>query len=197
MPDFNMDSLTSNPPPRDPAFCSAMTGRFAPWYGFLGFGVLWFFVAGGVTGVALLLEVLILSGVVSQKPFPEWIGWLLMLGALVTFILAWWPFARFVRRHRGEARRLFRDGQVLPGTFEPPDLVSAGAVFNLSARTRGTRANIRFVVQEAPHTAELFSSRPLDVSPTTPCSVLFEPGCPYVAVYPREGGFVPARWKRD
>ncbi|PKN47372.1 MAG: hypothetical protein CVU59_03085 [Deltaproteobacteria bacterium HGW-Deltaproteobacteria-17] len=196
MPDFNMDSLTSNPPPRDPAFCSVMTGHFAPWYGFLGFGVLWFFVAGAVTGVALLLEVLILSGVVSQKPFPAWIGWLLTLGALVTFLLAWWPFARFVRRHRGEARRLFRDGQVLAGTFEPPDLLSIGAVFNMSARTRGTRARVRFDVEGISHTAEFFSSRPIDVSPARPCSVLFEPGCPYVAVVPREGGFVPARWRR-
>jgi len=197
MLDFEVDALTFDPPPRDPRFCSVMTGHFSPWYGFLGFGVLWFFIAGGITGVALLLEVLLLSGVISTRPFPAWIGWLLTLGSLVTFILAWWPFARFVRRHRGQARRLFRDGQVLAGTFEPPDLVSAGAVFNLSARTRGTRAKIRFVVEDASHTAELFSTRPLDVSPTTPCSVLFEPGCPYVAVYPREGGFVAARWKRD
>ncbi len=96
MPDFEVDALTFDPPPRDPRFCSVMTGHFAPWYGFLGFGVLWFFIAG-----------------------------------------------------------------------------------------------------EVPHCAEFFTSRKVEVSPTTPCSVLFEPGCPYVAVYPREGGFVAARWKRD
>jgi len=56
---------------------------------------------------------------------------------------------------------------------------------------------VRFEVEGSSHTAEFFSSRPFDVSPNTPCSVLFEAGCPYVAVYPKEGSFVPARWKRD
>jgi hypothetical protein len=99
--------------PRPDSMCAHYVRRIEPWYGFVVYGVLYYFAAfvcfaiGCIPGFAL-------GAAVGQKG-ALWVLILGLAGGGAAFVLAWWGFARWVKRKRARALPLVRDGALIEG----------------------------------------------------------------------------------
>jgi hypothetical protein len=115
-----LERLRASSPPRDAALCRTLAARLEPAWGFVAYGVLWLFVAAGVSVAPLIGFIVILNAIMTEKArvTSSWVGPAGMVIMLFGFALAWWPFAWWARRRRRRAGALFRDGQFVDGTVE-------------------------------------------------------------------------------
>jgi hypothetical protein len=151
-----------------------------PAWGFFVYGALYLFAAFVMSGVPVLALGLVLGPLAKGADstgrmvlvLVVWVG---------AFVLSWWPFARWVSRRREGARRLFRDGEVIPAVV--------GTVHHITIRgTPLTRATLTFEAKGRARSAVLsIAGFPKALEPGATISVLFADGGPYAA------GFVDGR----
>jgi hypothetical protein len=140
-----LDRLRASPPPRDAALCRLLAKRLEPAWGFIAYGILWLFVAAGLS-LAPLFGFLAVVGTMmttKERMASSWTGPAGGVCMLIGFALAWWPFIWWARRRRRRAAALFRDGQLVDGTVESVNhiYVNGGEV---------TRAKVKLTVDGRP-----------------------------------------------
>jgi hypothetical protein len=103
---------TSAPRPDD--LCARYVGKIAPWWGFAVYGIAFLVLAWLLLVVGVLLGIGVSSvlGVAKGSTLAGVFAWTF---GVATFALSWWPFARWVKRRRGAALPLLRDGELIDG----------------------------------------------------------------------------------
>lgn len=108
---FQFESTTT---PRPADVCDRFAARVTPAWGFAVYGVLYFFVAFTMFALCLLPGYLLGAAVGAKGAlWVDVLGWTL---GLAGFALAWWGFARWVKRKRRAALPLVRDGVLVDGS---------------------------------------------------------------------------------
>lgn len=108
----DLDQLHTSP--RAPELVRRIARRIEPATGFVAYGALYLFVSV-FAGLALAIGLALLAsaiGVAKDSAAQTAAVW---LGFAVGGALAWWPFAIWVRRKRGRAATLARDGVLVEG----------------------------------------------------------------------------------
>lgn len=171
-----LECVRDSGPPREEGIVRWLAGGFEPLWGFFVYGILWFFVA------------LVIAGVVPEQLF-RWLGLSTktqtdgqVAGILgLAFLLAWLPFAFWVRWRRAGARRLFRDGVLSEATM-------VSVTFETRRGIDSTKVKISFVGGSDERHAIIYvrdHHRQLVAGATVP--VLFVPEYRYCAVFPTSG----------
>jgi hypothetical protein len=163
--------------PRDATLILRLGRRFAPTWGFVAYGGLYSCLAL-VVGMAALIGVAVAAGGEHlPRPAPIWFQMLIWGVGITAFAVSWLPFARWVKRRRGDAYRLFRHGRFVDATVTSgQNIVFRGAPL--------TRAKLSFA--EAGRTREVVVSvagHPPEIVVGAVVPVLIEPNCRYSAVF--------------
>jgi len=182
----DLEQLRNAPVPRPAAMCRRHARRIDSNFGFIAYGLLWFFVANGLATAALFLGIWI----VGPKPGPVGFTFVMTLWA-GAFIGAWVMFGLWVRRRRGPATRLFRDGTVVDATVQTVRRLSMrGAPFtHATVVFRDATRERKAGVSMGGHPPELSEGR------TVP--LLYIPDYGYCAAFPVAGKLIAASLARD
>ena len=177
--------------PRHDEVCDRFVRRIAPWWGFAVYGVVYavvsmlafiaFLCVGLAVGAAL--------GAVDKSIAINVSGFAFGLPA---FALVWWHFVRWVKRRRGAARPLIRDGELVQGVVIDPFAGSAVEVARRIATDFAmSRAGVKFYRVSVQHGVDhhvlripLTSAAP---EPNSSITVLFNPATKYALVFDRAG----------
>jgi hypothetical protein len=182
--------FTESTLPRPEPFVRHYVRRIEPWYGFVIYGVLWWFVAFTAFAIGVLPGFLLAGalGIAKTSLLAKVVG---IGGGVLAFGAAWIPFVRWCKRRRARVAPLVRDGTLYDGRVFDRMSGSGGQVakrvaadFAMSQigakyyRVAFERAGMQHMLQvPAP------SGTP---SPGTPLPVLFHPSSPYAFVF--DGG---------
>jgi hypothetical protein len=174
-----LDELRASPVPRPAALCRRFAGRIDSIWGFILYGILWFCCACGIATLGLLVGVT----VVGHVPEPLGIA-VVVLCWVGSFVGSWVPFVRWVRRRRGAAERLFREGAFVDARVqEVHHLWMRGAPF--------TRAVLRATDELGAHRIGLsVGGHPPLLREGASMPVLLVRGYGYCAVFPPGGRLV-------
>jgi hypothetical protein len=176
--------------PREEAVCALFARRIEPALGFVAYGVIWFFVAGGLTAPVMLSSTWLLVQLTGPPPIPVWAVVLIMLSFVGTFLFSWWLFFRWVWRRRRRARQFFMEGVFAECTIMGHSLI------RLPRSRPLVRSAARFTVDDEIYLADLIEARP-DFRPIGSfCTILFSPNYPLVVVFEEDGTFISASWRR-
>ena len=173
-----MDDLTAlRAEPRDAALVLRLGRRLVPAWGFIAYGALYSFLAIGVGVAAMVGAAVVFGGANVGRPGPLWFQVLSRAVALGAFALSWWPFARWVKRRRSDAYRLFThgrffDARVVSGqqiVFRGAPLTRAKLCFTDGERTREVAVSL------AGHPPEIVIGAvlPMLVESSCRCSAVF------------------------
>ena len=104
----------TTPAPRPDDLCERYAARVAPWWGFAVYALAYLFVGlfAFTAGIFLAIGVKELLGVRDGSTLATVLAYTFGFAA---FALSWWPFARWVKRRRGAAMPLIRDGKLIDG----------------------------------------------------------------------------------
>jgi hypothetical protein len=163
---------------RDAAVVKRLSHRVEPTYGFILYGILYFFLsslgatAGGLLG-ALLAN---LIGLGKQSIAFS----LIMLGfSLAIWALAWWPFIAWVRRKRSNARSLVREGELCDATVATSKTDRAAQIaLKLAMGLAGSAPNVHWERVVFEYRGKKYAGvAPFDSHPEqgAACHVLFHP----------------------
>ncbi len=181
---------------REEAVCARFARKIEPTLGFVAYGTIWFFIAGGITAPVMIGTIILLDHL-HGTPLPAWSGALIMVVMLGTFLSLWWLFFRWVWRRRRRARQFFMEGVFAEGTIEPMGHTVATFLFSLNRNTgRLKRSTARFTVDGETYLASLIEARPDPRPVGSTCTLLFTPTYPLVVVFEPDGGFTSASWRR-
>lgn len=108
--------LREAPCPRDAKLCKLVAQRISPAWGFVAYGVLYFFFVPMLAFVGGLMGGMVALSSIVGKPLPPWAAVFCIVLGVVGFVLGWWPFAVWVRRRRREGFRLGEQGVLTEGT---------------------------------------------------------------------------------
>jgi hypothetical protein len=177
----DLDTLRSTPTPRPAAMCRRYARRIDSIFGFVVYGLLWFFVACGMATAALFLGIWI----VGPQPGPVGMTIVMVMWGSA-FVGAWVLFWLWVRRRLGPATLLFRDGTIVDATVQKSRRLSmrgapfthATVVWRDATRERSAGVSI------GGHPPELDEGR------TVP--IMYVPDYGYCAAFPIAGKLVPA-----
>jgi hypothetical protein len=171
--------------PREDALVRRLAARIDSVGGFIAYGILWLFAALIISQAALIGTLWFVQQILHS---PPWSATAVLVGWLLGFALAWWPFVAWVRRRRAAARRLFREGVMLEGTLLSVDFLTLkGAPFTRARfgfQHGGDRREATLSVAEHDHGLVAGGSIP----------VLFVGGYRYCAAFPSNGTTVPAAY---
>lgn len=175
---------------RDDALVKTFSRRVEPTYGFVIYGVVWFFlssfagVAGGLLG-GLICKGLGLTNESTAN------GVIVFALAIVAWAAAWIPFVRWARRKRSNARSLVREGvlcdaKVATSTTDRAAQIAVRLAMAAAGSAPGvTWERVVFDYKGKPHAAVApFNSRPAQGAP---CHVLFHPLAKYALAFSPEG----------
>ena len=130
----DLEALQAEPTPRSDALCRPLARRIDSIWGFVAYGVLWFFVGNSLAGMVPLAAALALVKVTHRAgPLPSWQLWVLAALWAVAVASVWWLFALWVKGRVAPARRLFREGVFVSATVESVHNLT----LRLSCRGRG------------------------------------------------------------
>lgn len=175
----DLELLRATPTPRPPEVCRRF--RLHPIWGFVLYGLLWFFVSC-VFASAGLFGAMALIGTE-----PSTAGKVIALGAWVGgFVLAWVLFAMWVRRRRAPEAELFRDGSFADARID--------SVRRLWLRgVQMTQATLRLDTAGGSRTLRLaVGGHPAALREGLVVPVLWVPGHSYCAAFPLGSKLVPA-----
>ncbi len=108
------ESLRTQPPPRSPELVARIVAKYAPWWGFAFYGLLYLALAAtlGAGLVAALLDA-ILSGKPSLEILSHWI-----IGEAIAIPIGVYLLVRWIARRRRGFRALAERGAVQPVYIE-------------------------------------------------------------------------------
>jgi hypothetical protein len=187
-----MDDLTAvrgQATPRDLALVRRLGRRFVPAWGFVAYGVLYLMVVASSVWLGALFALATVFGdrTGSGHPLSPLAGVVVFGGPMLASLLSWWPFVLWIKKRRGEAYRLFGDGQLMDATVASADLI-------VIRGARVTRAILRFAGRGGAGEAVLsVSGTPPEVAPGAPVAVLFEPSSRYLAAFVAGRAFAASR----
>ena len=176
----DLEALRAEAPPRSAALCRRFARRIDSIWGFIGYGLVWFFVSWGIATIALLLSVWIV-GAQEARAAPAFViaAW---TGALVG---SWVLFGWWVRRRSGPAKRLFRDGVIVDATVRAVrHLRIRGAPFTHATLTLADGTRERMVGLS-------IGGHPAELAEGVAIAVLWMPDYGYCATFPFGGRMVP------
>ena len=164
--------------------------RVEPTYGFVIYGVVWFFlssfagVAGGLVG-GLICKGLGLTNESTAN------GAIVFVLAIAAWALAWIPFVRWARRKRSNARSLVREGvlceaKVATTTGDRATEIAARLAMRLAGSTPGVTWERVVFEHRGIHYAGV---APFDDHPAqgTGCHVLFHPLAKFALAFSPSG----------
>ncbi|MGE5181226.1 MAG: hypothetical protein ACM31C_04155 [Acidobacteriota bacterium] len=129
--------LPGTPPPRDENAVRSIARKYAPWWGYVAYGILYAFLACTVGAVLIGIVFEYLRPSWAEDPFDlaHWtICWTLALG-LVTPPFVWW-----VVHHRHRIHELARHGAILRGRVVKSRRSGlAAALLRLGPRARSSK----------------------------------------------------------
>jgi hypothetical protein len=175
----DLERLQSAPVPRPDVLCRRLAGTVDSIFGFIAYGLVWFFVSCFFATAGLFLGIWI----VGKDPGTA--GKVFAAGLWVSgFVGAWVLFALWVRRRIGPARRLFRDGTFADATVEK--------VRHMRIRSAPfTHATL--VLPGGTHRVGMsMGGHPPEVAEGVTIPVLFIPDYGYCATFPVGGKLVTA-----
>jgi hypothetical protein len=159
------EALVRETVPRSEALSRELASRVDPAWGFVFYGILWFFVSWGPPGIVLALGLR-----VAGKSPAGWFVMFVLVAWAISYIAMWWLFARWVRRRRAAARVLFRDGSFANATVVAVTRVSS----------RAGRATLATPMHEVKLSV---SGHPSTLSPGVTMPVLWVPHYRYCAAF--------------
>jgi hypothetical protein len=180
----DLESIRAAAVPRDRALCGRMAARIDPAWGFVAYGLLYFFVATAVSMAAFLW--LLWTASSMGLPRAPWVATASLVVYTLLYVACWLPFAVWVSRRRGAARRLFRQGTLFEAVITRVDLIvvrgapltRASLAFDVSGVTRSAVASV------GGHSPELV--------PGAKLPVLHVPDYGYCVAFAPSGVAVPA-----
>ena len=185
MPDLH--ALAAQPTPRSDEAAGHIARRIAPAWGFAVYGVPYAFFAVMV-GTAIAIAIALPLGALLHVSKP-------VLGPIseglmgVGFVVAWWPYVRWVRRRRAAARELGRTGVLVTGTVAT-HAGDRAVQLALSLIRMGIKwSRVTFEHEGTEHRLLVaFARQPPN---GTRCDLVFAPGAPYALVI--QGRGIPCR----
>jgi hypothetical protein len=185
--------------PRDGGLVERFVRQIEPTYGFVLYGVLYFFVssAGGLAGMFLAL---LIQSVLGLSPDSATVTILAIGFSLAGWIAAWLPFAWWVRGKRRRARELVRDGvlcDAFVATSSVDKAVQAGA--RVAMAMAGGAHGVHWERVELEHGGVTytglapFSGRP---APGAPVHVLVKPHYGYALAFAPDGQALVTKIRR-
>jgi hypothetical protein len=179
-------------PPRAPDVCKHYVRRIEPLWGFVVYGVLWYFVAFVAFAIGCAPGFLLGNAVGAKGAL--WVTVLGLTGGGIAFLLAWIPFVRWAKRRRARTLPLIRDGVLLEGSvfnnMSGPGLAAAGRIVtDFAVGQLGVKFYRVTVEHEGmPHMLHVpnptFGGRP---APGTTLPVLFHPDVAHALVFDQRG----------
>lgn len=175
---------------RDEALVKKFSRRVEPTYGFIIYGVVYFFLSSFVGVAGGLLGGLICRGLglTNESTANTVIVLILSLGA---WALAWIPFVRWVQRKRSNARSLVREGflcdaKVATTTGDRATELAVKLAMSLAGSAPGvTWERVVFEHRGKAYAGVApFTGR---AAPGTPCHVLFHPLAKYALAFAPSG----------
>ena len=115
----DLEKFKAEPLPRTDTFCRGYRGTFAPVFGMVMWGILYSFFTPIVPVATFIGSAFVLKALVPSLPklLPGWALTVLFAIAAISFLAAWLPFVELMRRWRGRANKLFRDGVLVEASF--------------------------------------------------------------------------------
>jgi hypothetical protein len=175
---------------RDARLVQKLARRVEPTFGFVIYGVLYFFlsafggVAAGLVGGLLCAGLGFGKGSTAQDV-------IVLVFSLAGWIASWIPFVRWARRKRDNARSLVREGVICDGVVATSKTDRAAQIaLKLAMAAAGTGTAVRwerFVFEHRGH--KYAGVAPFDTSPAqgAPCHVLFHPLAKYSLAFSPSG----------
>jgi hypothetical protein len=181
----DLEQLAGEAAPRSEATCKQLERRIVSRAGTIAYGIGWFYVANMIATPVLLIGIHV-TGDHGSRPaaygvMAAWIG---------TFVLAWLPFARWMRRRHRGARLLIREGQLVDAVLELGKATPYAAA-------RATSASIRFSSADGREHRALFALDAVGASPVGSHRALFAPGADRCLVFSPAGKAIPAKMAHD
>ncbi|HWB78341.1 MAG TPA: hypothetical protein VG755_25420 [Nannocystaceae bacterium] len=173
----DLELLQCTPVPRPSDLCRRYARKIDSIFGFIAYGLLWFFVSCLFATAGLFL------GIAIVGDGPSVVGMVFVAAMWITgFVGAWVLFALWVRRRIGPARRLFRDGTFAEATVGSVHHLSMrGAPFTRAVLAVGDR---RIGLSMGGHPRELHEGATI--------TVLVVPDYGYCATFPIAGRLIAA-----
>lgn len=178
-PMSDYETLSGEPVPRSEPLCRRYARRLESPWGFVAYGVLWFFVACGLATLALFAGIALAGDHAGRVAMG-----LVIAGWVGGFVFAWVLFALWVRSRMRPARRLMREGTFVAGAVTRVDRLSMrGAPFSV--------VKIAFVHDGRDVIASVsVGGHPTGVAPGAIVPVLYLPGYRYCAAFAVDGQLV-------
>ena len=176
--------------PRPEALCAQLARRIEPVMGFVIYGIVWIFVSM-IAGLLAALLAIPLRMAIGGQTAAIWFQVTLWILFWAGAVAAWVVYARSVRRKRGAARMLVREGELITGQVATrvADRVAQGAA-RLALLAAGPGLRVTWYRVVCAHPAGNFSvlcpfaTRPEEGSART---VLYRPGYPYALAFDERG----------
>jgi hypothetical protein len=187
----DVELFTTTPVPRPDELCARYAGKASPWYGFVLYGVLYFFLAFIVGALGMLPGVML--GVAAGAQGALWVLILAYIGGIAAFAASWVPFARWVKRRRASTSPLIRGGEVIEGrVFDRMSGPALEVIVRLLLDFAKSRMGYRIYRIELSHAGKrvfAYVPRPTFGAPKagTPVNVLFYPASPFAFVFDKNG----------
>ena len=177
----DLETFRSTPTPRPVAMCRRYARRIDSIFGFILYGLLWFFVAAVAIPAASFLG----TWIVGPQPGPVGVTIVMFMWGSA-FVGGWVLFGLWVRRRLGRATRLFRDGTIVDATVHKTRRRSMrGAPFtHATVMWRDATRERSAGVSVGGHPPELDEGRVV--------AVMYVDGYDYCAAFPIAGKLVPA-----
>lgn len=184
--------------PRPDAVCKHYVRRIEPIWGFVVYGVLWYFVAFVFFALGCAPG-FILGAIVGAKG-ATWVTVVGLTGGVIAFVLAWIPYVRWARRKRARSMPLIRDGELVEGRvfdrMSGPGIQIAKRVATDFALSQIGAKYFRVALEHAGQQRMLTVPNPTfggTSSAGTELPVLFHPDCSYALVFDPRGKAYIAR----
>jgi hypothetical protein len=187
----DLEAVKSSAPPRPEAICRRLARRGAPLFGFLAYGVLYFFVVVNTAMLGALFLALILLERAGASAGSIGSSVLFSIVVAAAGLLSAWPFVRWARRRRRQWQDLVRDGTLLDGhvtaarraTFRGSPLTTGIVAVELAGSTR------KLLISFGGHSDEFV------VGATRP--VLAHPAFRFAFGFPLADRAIAGRWRRS
>jgi hypothetical protein len=175
---------------RDAAVVKLLSRRVEPTFGFVIYGVIYLFLSSFAAVAGGLLGALVCAGLGMTKdttPFDV-IVFVLSIGV---WAVSWWPYVRWVRRKRDNARSLVREGVLCDAIVATSKTDRAAQLaMKLAMGLAGTGTTVRWERVVFEHRGHKYAGvAPFDSSPGqgAACHVLFHPLAKYSLAFSPSG----------
>ncbi len=179
--------------PRAAELCRKYSRRVDPWWGFVAYGILWFFGTFVAFGIGVIGGVSLGRAAGGAKGSLPVTALGIALG-VTAFVIAWIPFVRWAKRRRAKSLPLIRDGVIVEGrVFDPKAQSHVDRAKRLVGDYVVGQIGVKFYRVTIEHAgmarmvhipAQSFGPPP---APGGSLPVLFHPACAHVLVFDQRG----------